>query len=171
MESFLIPGSRSGGWNFRECTSPFPSLDLNMFSLEVSCMKVVCVVNQQEIALVIDKSTRFSKFYKSKNTHCRCDISSCSQNLWFSTTIKNIFVHVTLEEFALCYAVSKEWWVTSKTSPSKSCQKQCTYKEPVQEKNWRTAGQVSPGWSPSSLNYQFQFPEETLMQISSVYGE
>lgn len=62
-------------WNFRECTSPFPSLDLNMFSPEVCCLKIVCVVNQQEIALVIDKSTRLSKFYKSKNTHCRCDMS------------------------------------------------------------------------------------------------
>lgn len=171
MESFSLPDSRSGGWNFRECTSLFASLDLNMFSLEVCCMKIVYVVNQQEIALVLDKSTRLSKFYKSENTHCRCDISSCGHNLWFSTTVKNVFVHVTLQEFALCYAVSKEWWVTSKISSSKSCQKQCSYGEPLQEKIWRTADQVSPGWSPSSLNYQVQFPGETLVQVLGGYGE
>lgn len=68
-------------------------------------MKIVCVVNQQETALVIDKSTRLSKFYKSKNTHCRCDISSCGHNLRFSTTIMNVFLHVTRQEFALCYAI------------------------------------------------------------------
>lgn len=125
MESFPFPGSRSGGRNFRECTSPFPSLDLSMFSLEVCCMKIVCIVNQEKIVLAIEKSTRHSKFYKSKNTHCRCDISSCGHSLWFSATIKNVFVHFTLLEFALCY-VSKEWWIKSKISPSKSCQRECT---------------------------------------------
>lgn len=108
-------------------------------------MKIVCAVNQQEIALLIDKCTRLSKFCKSKNTHCRCDISSCGHSLWFSATIQSVFVHVALQEFALCCAVSKEWWITSKTSPSKSCQKQCAYKDPLQEKIWRAAEQVSPG--------------------------
>lgn len=103
MKSFPLPDSRSGGWNFREYIGPFPSLDFNMFSLQVCCMKIVCIFNQQGIALLIDTPTRLSKFYRSKNAHWRCDISSRGHDLWFLTTIKNAFVHISLQEFAMLY--------------------------------------------------------------------
>ena len=171
MESFPLPDSWSGHWNLTGCIGPFPSPDFNMFSLQIYCIKIVCIINQQEIALLIDTSTRLSKFYKSKNAHWRCDISSRGHNLWFLTTIKNAFVHISLQEFALCYITSKEWWVTSKMSPSEPCQKQHTYGEPQQGKVPTTADQVSPGWSWSSWNYWLQFPGETLMLVLGEYGE
>lgn len=171
LESFPLPDSRSGGWNFGEHTGPFPSLDFNMFSLQVCCMKVVHTVHQRGIARLIDTSTGLSKFYKSKNAHWSCDISSWGHDLSILTTIKNVFVHVSLQEFALCYIRIKQWWVTSKTSPSGPCQKQHPYGESQQGKVPKTADQVSPGWWPSSWNYWLQFPRETLLLILGEYRE
>lgn len=169
MESFPLPDSRSGGWNFREYIGPFPCLDFTMFPLQVCCMKIVCIINQQGTALLI--GTRLSKFYKSKNAHWRCDISSRGSSLWFLTTFKNAFVHISLQEFALCCITSKKWWVTSKMSPSEPCQKQRTYGEPQQGKVQRTTDQVSPGWSLSLWNYRLQCHGETLTLVLGECGE